>query len=270
MVQKTLGVNMILKRMLVVLTGLTLILCIFQVFCTYNVVAGNPQLSPDNSILYLHYDEAKEGDDRFWMNADNTTVTEKYEMTVGAIGEFTFNFSLSPKLDHTIYPNLELEDNVLVTLHLEAEAIQQYPIYDIWVEFNIGNSTIHSDAPDNTRPGNIDFSFSIGAPGIDAGTEMSLKVHFQVRAQTTFEFLTDATSYIVLALKEDSNGDGGDGDGDGGDGDGGDGADGNDTTGNGSSSSEDKEERCIVLAIPGVILITMAIVNLVWFKKRKA
>jgi hypothetical protein len=190
------------------LVGITLILLvilgIFSIIRPPNVSAEkDPQLAYNNNILYLHYNENNKEENRFWMNASSSSETKSFHEEVGfEAKEYDLNFSLKPKLEKEIYPNLDVENNVIVTLHIETETLQQYPLYNVWIKWHYGDSTVHSDAPENVKPGIINFEFSIGLDAIKPGTEIFLQVHFGVRAKTTVDFHTDDTSITKLELLE--------------------------------------------------------------------
>jgi archaellin len=183
-----------------------ILILIFQ--NSFFLTAADPQPSYDNNVLYLHYDENLEGDDRFWMNAESTTVTNSYNMHVVGSGDFTFDFPLNPKLNQTLFPDIDKDVNVLITIHLEAATLNPQPLRNVWIEWTVGDSMTHSDAPDNVEPGYITFHLRTGRNKIFNETEINLRVHFEVGAQTTIDLYTDGTSTIVLDLLEDSDNDG--------------------------------------------------------------
>lgn len=185
-----------------------LIILIILIQNSLFMASADSQPSFDNNILYLHYDENKEGDDRYWMDAESTTVTSSHNMYVVGSGDFTFDFPLKPILNRTLAPDIEEDLNVVITIHLEAATVNPQPLRNVWIEWTVGDSTTHSDASDNVESGYITFHLRTGLNKILNGTELNLKVHFEVGPQTTIDLYTDGTSTIVLDLLEDSDFDG--------------------------------------------------------------
>lgn len=165
------------------------------------------QPSYEHNSLYLHYDEAQPSGQQYWMDASRTNQTKTFSMSVGLTGDFTLDFVLRPSLNHTLLVDAEAQSNLVVRLHLEAEGINPFPLKDVWIEWMQGEATIHSDAPDNVEPGVITFELHLGNPIIASGTQITLRVHFGVRAQTTFTLHTDTSSVVTLGLLRDTDGD---------------------------------------------------------------
>jgi hypothetical protein len=165
-------------------------------------------LSHENNVLYLHYDEDQPAGSKYWMDTQRVNVTSSYGLTVGLAGSFTFDFQLRPPLAHTLPIDGSVTHNLRVTLHIEAEGINPFPLKNLWIEWTYGERVIHSDAPDNVDPGIINFDLSMGVNGIPSGSDVELKVHFEIRAQTTFTFYTDTSSQVELSLLADNDLDG--------------------------------------------------------------
>lgn len=195
------------RTIILLICGLVfLVLCIGPI--STPSFGQDDDLSHENNVLYLHYDEDQPTSSRHWMDTERANVTTSYGLTVGLTGEFTFDFQLRPPLAHTLPLDGSVPHNLLVRLHLEAESINPYPLKNVWIEWTYGDAVIHSDAPDNVDPGIIDFDLDISATAILNGTDVMLRVHFEVRAQTTFTFFTDTTSNVELKILRDNDLDG--------------------------------------------------------------
>ena len=185
---------------------------VFLVLCngpiSMSSFGQDDDLSHENNVLYLHYDEDQPPSSQHWMDTQRTNVTSSYRLTVGLIGDFTFDFQLRPPLAHRLPVDGSVPHNLLVKLHLEAESINPYPLKNVWIEWTYGDTVIHSDAPDNVDPGIIDFDLFIDDTAIPSGTDVMLRVHFEIRPQTTFTFYTDTTSNVQLTLLRDNDLDG--------------------------------------------------------------
>ncbi|UCF08818.1 MAG: hypothetical protein JSW28_03760, partial [Thermoplasmata archaeon] len=152
----------------------------------------------------------EESGKRAWMNASTKSVTDAYTGHTG-YGSFTFDFPMKPTLNRTLVPNQDVEYNIVVTVHLEADPDNPLsplsPLRNVWIELTIGDRETRSDAPDNVEPGYITFNLRSGRNQVPPQTHISLTLHFEV-VEATYSFYTDGTSNIDLKLLEDTDFDG--------------------------------------------------------------
>ncbi|UCE37209.1 MAG: hypothetical protein JSW00_17315 [Thermoplasmata archaeon] len=183
------------------------ILVLLNFFCP---TSGDPQPSYANNILYLHYDDDQDGDNRSWMNASADMISGGYSGSAG-IGSFTLDFPMKPSLDRILLPDPDVQYNVVVTLHLDADATNPLnpisPLRNVCIELNIGNSQTRAEAPDNVDPGYITFNLHIGMNRIENGTSILLTVHFEV-IEGSYNLHADGSSLITFSLLEDTDFDG--------------------------------------------------------------
>ncbi len=195
-------------RYIVYLILLSFIISFYLPMTSERTFGQDNGLSYDNNTLYLHYNEDQPLEQRYFMDTIKRTNTSTFSSSVGLTGEFTLEFQLRPRLDRSLAINNQADPNLHVEIHLEAEGLNPYPLRNVWVEWKYGDSTIHSDAPDNVDPGVIVFDMFIGPNTILKGTQISLVVHFEVGAQSTFTLYTDLSSKVELSLLRDNDLDG--------------------------------------------------------------